>query len=104
MAGELQKHVLEVWSVGTEVGDLDVMLRQTVDQIGHEIIPPSADRVARARPLYRLQTRECPESSFGRGIGRGERHRPFRAMPGHEPRGGVDVDDPTVLDDRDPIT
>src|SRR5216684_1513524 len=44
MAGQLQKDVLQVRQHGSEVGDPDPVLGQTMDYLAHEVVAPPLDR------------------------------------------------------------
>src|SRR6185312_1307713 len=100
VAGQLQEHVLEVRQLRAKLRDSDAILRDALDDVGHEPVPDAADREAIVVPLHDADAREA---ITGVRIARPERHAPLGAVPVHEPLRRVDVDDAAALDHRNAV-
>ena len=100
---QFEKDVLERWELRAEVDDPNPMLRQAMDDLGHEIIPAAANRDVHPLAAHRVDVRNRSKALYGGRIFGGHKDRSLGAVPPHELVGRSDVDDATVVDDRHPV-
>jgi len=74
-----------------------------MNDLRHKIVTPAANGELRTTTDYRLDSWDCPETVSSDRIFRGEDDGSFRAVPVNQAFWPVDVDDPPVLNDRNPI-
>src|SRR5262245_51492647 len=70
MPRQLEKHIFQVRHAGAELGDAHPVLRDAVDDVGHEIFAPPSQRVPTVLPLHRLESRHGGEVAGRGGIRR----------------------------------
>src|SRR5580698_4978989 len=75
-----------------------------MNHVGHEIVAATANGKSSVVAYYSLDSRDHPEAFFSNRVVSGENDGSLRTVAVDEPLRGVNVDDPPVLDDGDPVT
>src|SRR3954468_13841917 len=98
-----QKHILQIRQFSAEIRDGDVVVRDVADDVGHQTVAHSANRVARiffcdrGDPEYSLETFSCIRIACRKN------HASFWTVFVDELLWLIDVDDAAVIHDRDAI-
>src|SRR5262245_7650092 len=103
MPSQFQKHILEVRLFASELRDPDPVLRDAVNDIGHEILASASQRKPASVLLHRLEAGDRGEPGPRIGIARRQHDRRVGTVPPHQSLGRADVDDAPALDDRDAV-
>src|SRR6202048_1105166 len=77
VTGQLEKDVLECRELGAEVDHPHPMFRQTLDHLGHEIAPESANGQLQPLAAHRLDLRDRPKTLCGGRTLAHHDHGPF---------------------------
>src|SRR5580693_9465311 len=64
VTGELEKHILEGGEHRAEVGDPDPVFGQTLDDLGDQVIAPTANREPELAADHRLDSWDRPKAIF----------------------------------------
>src|SRR4030095_8424382 len=67
---QLEEHILQVRHAGAELGDAHPVLREAVDDVGHEVLAPPTPRVAAVLLPHRFESRHGGEVAGRGAIGR----------------------------------
>lgn len=100
MAGQFQKDVFQVGQHGTEVGDPDPILGETLDHLGHEVVAPSLKSEPGVLAHQVLHLRNRSQAFFGDAIRGRQHHRSRGAVPSHQLARATNVNDLSVFDNR----
>src|SRR5437016_7950589 len=103
VTSQFQKNVFKIGKNRAEIRDSNVVLRQTMNDLGDQVIAAAANGESRVSPGYGLHSRDRPKALFSERIGCRENDGPFSAMPVDKAFRPVDVDDPSMLDDCYPV-
>src|SRR6476469_1956510 len=103
VAGQPEKDILERRKHRSEIGDPDSMLGEALDHVRDEAVAPTSNRDGAVLLADLLDARELSKPLGGRRIVSREDHGPIRTMPRDQAGRRVDIDDPSVVDDRDPV-
>src|SRR5258707_385027 len=84
MAGQFQKHILEVGQHGAEFGDPDPILGETLDHLGHEVVAPPLKSELEVLAHHVLNLRNRSQAFLGDCIRGRQDHRSRGAVPPHQ--------------------
>src|SRR5271165_7043758 len=99
MTRQFQKDVLQIREDGAEIRNPDVILRQTMNHLGDEIVACSANRELEVGADHRLYSRDRSKALLGVLVVCRKHDGSFRAVPVNEALRPVDVHDSSMLDD-----
>src|ERR1700733_4409033 len=102
--GKLEKDVLKVGKNRAEIGDPDTAFGKTMNHFGHQGVPPAANSDSLPTADHVIHSWHRPKVLCRDWVIRSESDGSLWAMPVDEPTRGVDVDDPSVLNDSYPVT
>src|ERR1700722_1645047 len=99
MARQLQKYIFQSRQYSAEVGDADPVLRETLNHLGHKLVPLTLQRELRVPARYGFARRNNPQTFFRDRIIDGQQDRPLGTMAAHQILRPADLDDLSVLND-----
>src|SRR5260370_39685900 len=103
MTRQLEKDVLKVGQNRPEIRDPDLILGQTMNHLGHQVVAPAVNGESKVSAVHRFNSGDRPKAFFSNRVVRGEHNGSLRAVPLDQLIRTVDVDDPSMLDDCYPV-